>query len=122
VAALPGCTIRDTYGALGASGSIVGLAGMIAATANTPALFVQQSGGGWIGHAHMAVRAQDVAGLWQLVLPSQSNCDPSSVTWTLTLPDGTAWTGPVTDAMVTASQTTPLTLHDLKTLYGWTAG
>jgi fibronectin type 3 domain-containing protein len=117
--ALPGCIISDLYAVLSSTGSMVGLPGTITAKASLTPLFVKQTGGGWLEHANVVVSTSASSGAWTLVLPSQPNSDPNTVTWTISLPDGTVWGGAITAAMVTASLTTPLTLHDLKNNYSW---
>ncbi len=121
MAAKPGCIISDLLVALGPGGATAPTPGLVQATPSVAPLFVQQSDGSWqeIDNAVLSVAASAGSGSWSLTLPSQANCDPSAVTWTIALPDGTKWNGPITAAMVTASQGTPLTLHDLKATYGW---
>ncbi len=61
----------------------------------------------------------DDTGTFTLKLPAQSDSKPDTLTWMLKLPDQTTLTGPVTDAMVTASTSAPLTLYALRTTYMW---
>jgi hypothetical protein len=119
MSALPGCIIRDVYAALQPSGVMGGQAGMITARASLSPLFVKQADGSWTEQASLAVRTSTLDGSWTLVLPAASNSDPASAHWTITLPDGTSWNGTINDSMVSASATTPLTLHDLESVYGW---
>jgi hypothetical protein len=86
----------------------------------TAPLFVLQADGSMRAMDQPYPQAtSDAAGRFAFSLPPQSACDPPTVTWTITLPDGVQWAGPVTDAMVTESQTTPLSLFRLKDHYGW---
>jgi hypothetical protein len=121
LSARPGLHLADFVIALAPSGNAAPMTGtIIRATPSVIPLFVQQADSSYVPAAQ-PTQTVTVAGdgSWSLVLPAQSDCQPTTVTWTLTLPDGSSYSGIVTDAMVTASQSVPLTVHDLTATYAW---
>jgi hypothetical protein len=121
LSARPGLHLADFVIALAPSGNPAPLTGtLIRATPSVIPLFVKQADSSYVP-ATEPTEVVTVAGdgSWSLVLPAQSDCQPTTVTWTLTLPDGSSYSGAVTDAMVTASQLAPLSVHDLTATYAW---
>lgn len=53
-------------------------------------------------------------GSWSTQLPWPSEQDPSTIHWVIQLPDGSQWSGAVPNLV-----TGPVTVNDLKNLYGW---
>src|SRR5437588_11062595 len=54
-------------------------------------------------------------GIWQLNLPWPSESKPNTVTWAVSLPDGTTYAGAIPEAV-----TGPVSIDNLVTTYGWT--
>ncbi len=121
LSARPGLHLADFAIALAPSGTPAPLAGArVQATPSVVPLFVRQADSSYVPATRPAqIATVDGSGAWSLVLPAQSDCQPTSVTWTITLPDGSAYSGAVSDAMVTASLETPLSIHDLTATYAW---
>lgn len=118
----PLCYIADKVMAQTPSGLPVALApsAIMAVPSNRP-LFITQTDGSLVENAAPTVTTTSAAltGAWGIALPSQSVCSPGTVTWTISLPDGTAYSGPITDAMCTASVTQPLSIKMLLNTWGW---
>ncbi len=74
-------------------------------------LFV--NGNAVIGATEEQFVTTDTTGAWTAVLPWPSICDPSSVKWTIRLPDTSVHQGTV------PSITGPVTLATLRTTYSW---
>lgn len=67
-----------------------------------------------IGPIPQRVIGTDELGIWSVTLPWPSEQDPTYCKWIIELPDNSKWMGAIPEGI-----SGPLTLHDLKTSYGW---
>jgi len=93
--------------------------GQIIATPSAIPLFLKNAAGGWDQIENPQPTAiSDSTGKWSIVLPWPSETTlqgGGSVTWQLTMPDGTVWAGIPPEGI-----TGPLTIYTLRTTYAWT--
>lgn len=88
---------------------------VVATPSRTPPFFYV--GGVWYEAQYPYARtaaANPVTGSWTQILPWPSESDPSSMTWSVTLPDNYVWSGTVPEGV-----SGPLTLKQLKDGYSW---
>lgn len=108
------CIIKDLLVTFDSAGAVTAKAGIVLAQpVDLPAFTLVSSV--WVQEISRPRHVDsDGNGYWQHTLPWQSESDPTTQTWLITLPDGSKWTGIVPEGI-----DGPLTLTDLIDDYDW---
>jgi hypothetical protein len=119
LSARPSVALRDFIATLSTTGVVAPLTGAkVTATPTVIPLFIRQVDGSFAAFTQPTQESTvDRDGAWAMALPVQSDCNPATVLWQITLPDGSVYAGAIVSAMLTEPY--PLSINDLVSRYGW---